>query len=155
MKARDFMATDVPTISMRKTVTEAVRLMKEYSSDDRFRNAAPGLVVVNERGELVGIFTPLRIITTLLEKAKQLNLDRENCDEYLFSLCAQFKNVTLEAVMERQAISVTEDACITDVAELFATHRFQRVPVVRDKKVIGVIYRAHLMFALTSGLLAS
>ncbi len=54
--------------------------------------------------------------------------------------------------MERQAISVTEDAVLTDVAELFSKHRFHRVPVVRDKRVVGVIYRSRLLFAMTKSI---
>jgi CBS domain-containing protein len=149
MKAKDIMCTDVPTVSMRKTVAEAVRLIKSNFGDDSFRNAAPGLIVVNERGELAGIFTPLLIITKLLEKARLQPRPTDISAEYLASLCGQLKNVTVESVMERQAISVTEEALITDIADLFASHRFQRIPVVRGKKVVGIIYRARLMFAMT------
>jgi CBS domain-containing protein len=151
MKAKDIMVSDVPTISMRKTVAEAVRILKRNFGDEQYRNTL-GLVVVNERGELAGIFTYLLIITKLLEKARLQPTPPEITEEYLAALCAQIKNVTVESIMERQAISVTEEASITDVADLFATHRFQRVPVVRDKKVIGVIYRSHLMFAMTASI---
>ena len=154
MKAKDIMSTDVPTVSRRKTVAEAIRLIKSNVGDDSFRNAAPGLIVVNERGELAGIFTPLLIITKLLEKAGLQPRPAEITAEYLASLCEHFNDVTVESVMERQAISVTEEALVTDVADLFATHRFQRIPVVRGKKVIGIIYRARLMFAMTESLTA-
>jgi predicted transcriptional regulator len=154
MKAKDIMSTDVPTISMRKTVAEAVRLLKSNYGDDSFRNAAPGLIVVNERGDLAGLVTPLLIITELLKKAKLQPFPGKVDEEYLTSLCGQIRNLSVESVMERQAISVTEEALITDVANLFATHRFQRVPVVRGKKVVGIIYRARLMFAMTACLSA-
>lgn len=149
MKAKDIMSTDVPSIFMRKTVAEAVRLIKSNFGDDSFKNAAPGLIVVNERGDLAGIFTPLLVISKLLEKAKLQPRPTELTAEYFTSLCEHLKNVTVESVMERQSISVTEEALITDVADLFASHRFQRIPVVRDKKVVGIIYRARLMFAMT------
>lgn len=152
MKAKDIMSTDVPTVSMRKTVAEAVRLIKSNYGDESFRNAAPGLIVVNERGDLTGIFTPLLIIRKLLEKARLQPRPTEITVEYLASLCGHLKNVTVESVMERQAISVTEEALITDIADLFAAHRFQRIPVVRGKKVVGIIYRSHLMFAMTDSL---
>ena len=154
MKAKDIMSTDVPTISMRKTVAEAVRLLKSNFGDDSFRNAAPGLIVVNERGDLAGLVTPLLIITELLKKAKLQPFPGKVDEEYLTSLCGQIRNLSVESVMERQAISVTEEALITDVANLFATHRFQRVPVVRGRKVVGIIYRARLMFAMTACLSA-
>ena len=55
--------------------------------------------------------------------------------------------------MDWQSISVTEDADILDVAALFVKNRFQRIPVVKDKEVIGIIYRSRLLFAMTSCLL--
>ena len=154
MKAKDIMSTDVPSISMRKTVAEAVRLIKSNFGDDSFKNAASGLIVVNERGDLAGIFTPLLIISKLLEKARLKPRPTEITAEYFASLCEHLKNVTVESVMERQSISVTEEALITDVADLFAAHRFQRIPVVRGKKVVGIIYRARLMFAMTDSFTA-
>lgn len=154
MYARDVMTREVPTISLRKTVAEAIRLIKSNVGDDSFRNAAPGLVVVNERGEFAGIFTPLLVITRFLEEARHQPPTAGITPEYLASLASRFETTTVASVMERQAISVTEEALVTDVAELFATHRFQRIPVVSGKKVIGIIYRSRLMFALTASLTA-
>jgi len=39
------------------------------------------------------------------------------------------------------------------VAALFVSNRFQRIPVVRDSKVVGVIYRSRLLFAMAESLL--
>lgn len=150
MTAKDIMSTDVPTITMKKSVAEAVRLLKSNFGDDSFKNAAPGLIVVNDRGELAGIFTPLLIITKLLEEARLHPAPVVITADFLESLCGKIKDLTVESVMERHAITVTEEALITDVAGLFATHRFQRVPVVRNKKVVGIIYRSRLMFAMTA-----
>ena len=51
------MVTDVPAISVRTTAAEAVRMMKANFGDESFMNAAPGLIVLNERGGLAGILT--------------------------------------------------------------------------------------------------
>ena len=148
MKARDIMVTDVPAISVRTTVTEAVRMMKRNFGDESFLNAAPGLVVLNERGGLAGILTPLSIITALFDGAPAGGTDAA----YFERLCDRIKDLPISAVMEHQPISVTEDALVCDVAELFLTHRFQRVPVVDGKKVVGIIYRSRLLFAMTKSL---
>lgn len=154
MKAREIMSTDVPTVSLRKSVAEAIRLIRSNVGDDSFRNAAPGLIVINERGELAGVLTPLLIISKLLEQAALRQRPSEITEEYLASLCSHFETVTVESIMERQAISVTEDALITDIADLFTAHRFQRIPVVRDRRVVGIIYRARLLFAMTESISA-
>jgi CBS domain-containing protein len=148
MKARDIMVTDVPTISQRTSVGEAVRTMKRNFGDESFMNAAPGLIVLNERGGLAGILTPLSIITALLDGAPAGGSD----ERFFASLCDRIKDLPVSDIMEHQPISVTQDARVCDVAELFLTHRFQRVPVVDGKKVVGIIYRSRLLFAMTRSL---
>ena len=148
MKARDIMVTDVPAISVRTSVAEAVRMMKANFGDESFLNAAPGLIVLNERGGLAGILTPLSIITALLDGAPRGAYD----ESYFASLCDRIKDLPISDIMEHQPISVTQDARVADVAELFLKHRFQRVPVVDGKKVVGIIYRSRLLFAITKSL---
>lgn len=148
MKARDIMVTDVPAISVRTTVAEAVRMMKANFGDESFMNAAPGLIVLNERGALAGILTPLSVITALMDGAPEGNSD----PAYFALLCEKVKDLPISAIMEHQPISVTQDAKVSDVAKLFLTHRFQRVPVVDGKKVVGIIYRSRLLFAMTRSL---
>jgi len=148
MKAKDIMVTDVPSISVRTSVAEAIRTMKRNFGDESFLNAAPGLIVLNERGGLAGILTPLSIITALFDGAPKDGSDAP----YFASLCDRIKDLQVSDIMEHQPISVTLDARVSDVAELFLTHRFQRVPVVDGKKVVGIIYRSRLLFAMTRSL---
>ncbi|HJV64744.1 MAG TPA: CBS domain-containing protein [Geomonas sp.] len=148
MKARDIMVTDVPSISVRTTVAEAVRTMKANFGDESFLNAAPGLIVLNERGGLAGILTPLSIITALMDGAPSGGTD----DAFFASLCNRIKDLPISDIMEHQPISVTQDADVSLVADLFLKHRFQRVPVVDGKKVVGIIYRSRLLFAMTRSL---
>ena len=148
MKAKDIMVTDVPTISVRTTVAEAVQTMKRNFGDESFLNAAPGLIVLNERGGLAGILTPLSIITALMDGAPAGGSDAP----YFELLCSRIKDLAVSDIMVHQPISVTQDARVSDVAELFLTHRFQRVPVVDGKKVVGIIYRSRLLFAMTRSL---
>ncbi|MBU5613261.1 CBS domain-containing protein [Geomonas azotofigens] len=148
MKAKDIMVTDVPSITTKTTVAEAVRIMKSNFGDESFLNAAPGLIVVNERGGLAGILTPLSIITSIMDGAPEGKSD----PAFFGSLCDRIKDLPISAIMEHQPISVTQDASVSDVARLFLTHRFQRVPVVDGKKVVGIIYRSRLLFAISQSL---
>lgn len=68
MKARDIMIKDVPTISRKASLKEAVLLLKKNYGDKSFLNSAPGLVVVNDWGELAGVLMPLTIMQALLEQ---------------------------------------------------------------------------------------
>jgi CBS domain-containing protein len=146
MKAREIMVSVVPTISKKASIKEAVLLLKNNFGDESFVNAAPGLIVVNENGELAGILTPLTLITAFLENAGKGKNQAVTTAKFYDTLCKNIQDKLVEEIMERQPISVTEDALLLDIAELFVQHKFHRVPVVRDKKVVGIIYRTPLLF---------
>lgn len=154
MKARDIMITDFPMISLHATVGEAVRILRKNFGDESYMNAAPGLVVVNDNGELAGILSPLTILRALGTEATGTGRPGKESSEFYATLCAGIKGKKVIDIMDWQAISVTEDAQLLDVADLFVANRFQRIPVVRDGKVSGVIYRSRLLFALADSLLA-
>jgi len=148
MKARDIMVTDFPVVSVQTPIEDAVRLLRSHH-DESLLHAAPGLIVLNERGDLAGILSPLTIIRVLLEAAVETGFDTAAETADLKNLCSGLKGKNVADVMDWQPISVTEDASILDLADLFVKHRFQRIPVVKGKKVLGVIYRSHLLSAMT------
>jgi len=150
MNARDIMVTDVPTISRKASLRDAVLLLKKNYGDKSFINAAPGLVVVNDWGELAGVLMPMTIIRAILDGAETIDRAEWKKEGFYERLCNQIKDKLVEDIMEREPISVTEEASIEDILDLFTNHHFHRIPVVRDKKVVGVIYRTPLLFALTN-----
>lgn len=151
MKAKDIMVTAVPVISRKATVREAYRILKKNLANEENLNTAPGLIVVDEKGELAGILSPLTIIKALLDCAGTTKCtEAEPPATFYTALCEQVRNRLVEDIMDWQAISVTEDADLLDVAELFVKHRFQRIPVVKNKGVVGVIYRSRVLFALAT-----
>lgn len=153
MKAKDIMVTDVPVISRKALGVEALQMLRKNFGDESFLNAAPGLIVLNEKGELAGILSPLSVIKALLDSAEKMNKPCGQTEAYYEKLCKAIKDKLVEDIMDWQPISVTEDANLMELAALFAEHRFQRVPVVRGKSVVGVIYRSRLLFAMTKCLL--
>ena len=148
MKAKEIMVTDFPIIPVQTPVEDAVRLLRS-NHDEHHLHASPGLIVVNDKGELAGIISPLTIIRALLDVAAEAGNAASAGRPPLEELCASIRGKTVEDVMDWQPISVTEDAHILDVAELFVKHRFQRIPVVKGKKVLGIIYRSRLLFYMT------
>jgi len=148
MNAKEVMVTDFPVIPVQTPIEEAVRMLRT-KQDESYLHASPGLIVVNDKGELAGIISPLTIIRALLDVAGDIGTAAADGKPLLEDLCAGIRGKTVEDVMDWQPISVTEDAHILDVADLFIKNRFQRIPVVKGKKVLGVIYRSRLLFRMT------
>jgi CBS domain-containing protein len=147
------MVTDFPVVSVKTSIRNAVHMLRKNFGDESYLNAAPGLVVLNEHGELAGILSPLTIIQALLDAAEKTNTPAAPYTPMLEELCDRIKDKLVEDIMDWQSISVTEDAEVLDVAALFVQNRFQRIPVVKNKEVIGIIYRSRLLFAMASCLL--
>jgi CBS-domain-containing membrane protein len=57
---------------------------------------------------------------------------------------------TVENVMTRDVISVSETTELADIATLLETKGIKRVPVVRDGQLVGIISRSNLVRALTA-----
>ena len=148
MKAKEIMVTDFPVIPVRTPVEDAVRMLRS-NHDENHLHASPGLIVLNDKGELAGILSPLTIIRALLDVAPETGKAASAAHPSLMDLCAGIRGKTVQDIMDWQPISVTEDAHILDVADLFIKNRFQRIPVVKGKKVIGIIYRSRLLFYMT------
>jgi CBS domain-containing protein len=147
------MVTDVPTIHMDMPVGDAVRILRSNFGDESYLNAAPGLVVVNDKGELAGILSPLSIIRALHDSAQHAGIPANPDAAYFEGLCSGIKEKPIKEIIDWQSISVTEDALLLDVADLFVKNRFQRIPVVKNKKVVGIIFRSRLLFAMANCLL--
>ncbi len=146
MKAKEIMVTDFPVIPVHTAIEEAVRILRT-NQDESHLHASPGLIVVNDKGELAGIISPLTIVRALLDIGSEMGYPDKM--PLLTDLCSSIRGKTVEDIMDWQPISVTEDAHILDVADLFVKNRFQRIPVVRGKKVLGIIYRSRLLFYMT------
>lgn len=150
MKAKEIMVTDFPVVPVQTPVAEAIRMLRNTpGGDESHLYAAPGMIVINDKGELAGILSPLTIIRTLLDVAGELGSSSQTAPLSLDDLCSRIRDKQVGDIMDWQPISVTEDAHILDVAELFVKNRFQRIPVVKGKKVLGIIYRSRLLFCMT------
>jgi predicted transcriptional regulator len=153
MRAKDVMVSHVPTITGSASIVEAVQMLRQNFGDESFLNAAPALVVLNGNETIIGILSPLCIIKALLAVSQENPSPANVTGEYLATLCDSLGNKRVQDIMDWQPIWVTEEAGVLEIAQLFSSHLFQRLPVVADGKVVGIIYRSRLLFAMAKSLL--
>jgi CBS domain-containing protein len=122
--ARDVMCSDVITISVDATVGDAMRVLLEKDIS--------GAPVVDEQGELVGIVSELQLLEAVYTP--------------------QIKKHSLRNFVTKNVLSVTENALLSDVANILVLHRIRRVPVLRDGRLVGIVSRRDLLrYALEAG----
>ena len=146
MRAVDIMTTDVVTVGPDTPVTELAALLAE--------RGISGVPVV-DRERVVGIVSEgdlLHRAETGTERRRQRRRFRwfdqrpdEEARDYIKS-----HGRTVNDIMTRDVISVSETADLAEVAELMETRRIKRVPVLRDGTLVGIISRANLVRALAS-----
>jgi CIC family chloride channel protein len=124
LKARDAMATDIPTIDPATPVSNALRLM-----EDRGVTGIP----VTENSKLVGIVTKSDLV-----QVKLIHQDMESVSH----------------IMTRNVVYAHEDETLLDVMKKLSVNNISHIPIVtkEDNKVIGLvtwnaIFKAHQEFS--------
>jgi CBS domain-containing protein len=151
MRASDVMTLNVITVGPETTVQQLATLLSE--------RGISGAPVVDAAGNMIGIVSE----GDLLHRAE---LGTEKRDErrrswwlehYAAGLAQEYVKShgrTVNDIMTRDVITVTEDTSLADVATLLETGRIKRVPVVREGKIVGIISRSNLVRALGATLAA-
>lgn len=150
MQAKDIMQRDVRTVGPDATVEEVAAILAEAGYT--------GLPVVDDDNRVIGIVTE----ADLLVRAKRLNLPRffpflggviflENPRRFEEEL-RKATAVRVGEIMTTDVVTVTEDTPIQDVATLMVERRINRVPVVRDGRLVGLITRDDIIRAIHLGL---
>jgi acetoin utilization protein AcuB len=120
---KDWMSTDVITITPDMTLPEAHKLM----TAEEIRR----LPVVSEDGRLVGIVTIGDVRGAEPSPATTLSVWEMN---YLVS------SLKVETIMTRNPQTITPDATLGEAARMMLEHRISGIPVVdRECRVIGII----------------
>jgi CBS domain-containing protein len=85
------------------------------------------LPIVESDGTLVGIVTEYDLLQAMIEGR-------------------DLRKIMAIEIMSAHPVSVTEDQTLAQVAELFQDRYITRVPVVRNKKLVGILARRDLLF---------
>lgn len=144
MKAAEIMTCEVITTSPESPIEAVARTMLQHRIS--------GVPVVNADGKVVGIVTEgdfLRRAETGTEKfrlrwADALISGRRLAREYVRS-----HGRKVHQVMTVGVVFVAPEAPLAEVVDLMESRRINRVPVLDNGRLVGIISRADLLRALT------
>lgn len=123
LTVKDYMNTQIVTLTADTDVMAAIN-----SFVRRGIGSAP---VVGDKGELLGM------------------LSEKDCLK--FGLTASYEGVQggpIREFMTPNAVTVSPDTPILQVASMFVDSNFKRYPVVKDGKLLGLISRANVLRAI-------
>jgi CBS domain-containing protein len=147
--ASDIMTRDVAVVHPESTLLAAVKLMAS--------RGISGLPVVDEHGALVGMMSEGDVLGWhegfSQREVRWLDLLADGFElapDFLRNIQEQHRKI--KALMSSNPITVTETTPAREIASLMHAHGIKRVPVMRDRKLVGIVSRADLVRALAQKL---
>jgi CBS domain-containing protein len=140
MKVRDVMHRDVITVAPQTPLKEVARTLVEHGIS--------GVPVVDEHGTVLGVVSE----TDLLVKERGEPARRPRLLARLFGpepadAAAKAEAVTAAEAMTAPAITITADRPLREAAALMVERQINRLPVVEDGRLVGIVTRADLVRA--------
>lgn len=144
--ARDVMVREVIKVGQEATVGEVIHLLADHHIG--------GVPVVNERNELQGMVTDGDIMRRIRTN-RPLVVDVLT-DIFVFADTTQLEDkakdltdLPVTQVMTRRVVTVTEETDVGMVAALMSDRHIKKVPVARNKVLVGIISRGDIIKALS------
>jgi len=139
MKVKDIMNPITDSLSPEDTLQQAVAKMRVSRRLDRL--GVKGIVVLDDRGELVGILSIKDILRATIPVYLDLKISRFSWDGMLEEMAKRVACSKVKEYMSTHVITVSEDASLMTCADLLIEKNLQRLPVVnRENKVVGIVY---------------
>ena len=145
MKAADVMVSNVITVSPDATVQDVAEVL--------LKNRISAVPVVGKNGELIGLISEgdlIRRAETGTERRRSWWLELLVGSAPLAADYVKSHARKVADVMTRTVVTATPDTPLRDIAALLEKNGIKRVPIVRNRKVVGIVSRANLVQALAS-----
>lgn len=144
--AKDIMTRDVITVKPETSIEELARILIE--------NRISGAPVVDDKGNLIGIVTE----NDLISQNKRLHIptvfrlfDALIMLERPKKIEEEIKRLTATRVWDictKNVITVNEDTPLQEIATIMSEKKVHLIPVMKDKKIVGIIGKADLIKAM-------
>ena len=149
LMVRDIMDADPPTVTPEATVEEVVRILRSHE--------LAGIPVVNDSGRLLGIITESDLVMASDEGDLHLPHYIELFGGIIFlESLNRFEERLKRATAAKARDLMTEDpdtispeATVREAGRTISTTGHNRLPVVEDGRLVGVVTRVDVLDALT------
>lgn len=144
MKAKEIMTREVRTVKPDTTVDEIAKILAN--------NHISGVPVVDDDDHIVGIVTEHDL---LLKDEIEHAVPRMALfglfvvpDELIYKAYEDYHKVHASEIMTKKVITFLEDTEVTEIALFMHKHKINRVPIVRNGKLVGIVSRGDIIRAM-------
>jgi CBS domain-containing protein len=143
LRARDFMQTEVLTVSPETSIIDIHKLFVEEEIH--------GAPVVDESGVVRGVVSTLDLLRAVREEVEPdpttQSYFRSEWSPQIDELPGRLHEVRAADVMTRELVSVESDTSVVDVARVMREQHVHRVLVIDDRELVGVLTTFDLLRA--------
>jgi CBS domain-containing protein/mannitol/fructose-specific phosphotransferase system IIA component (Ntr-type) len=141
----DVMTSEPPTITPDKTIKEAVNLIFKYKIS--------GLPVVDNSGRLLGEVSESALLKYALPRYEEFLTKRTNQPniDSLEEILKKSQTVKVGEILVTDPITVSVDTPLTEAASLLLKQNAERLMVVSENKLIGVITKTDIVSKIIRG----
>jgi CBS domain-containing protein len=149
-RAKDIMTSDVITVTKDQTVNQVIEILMDKNIS--------GLPVVDENGNVIGIVTE----GDLIYRSKKLEIPRyfTILDSYIFldntkKMEEQIRKMVgyrVEDIMTKNVVVVDSEETVEEIATIMTKKNVNRVPVIKDGMLVGIVTRRDIIRAYASDL---
>ncbi|MEM3396858.1 MAG: CBS domain-containing protein [Thermoplasmata archaeon] len=155
MKVSECMRKRVITLPANATIKDAV--------DTLARHNISGAPVVDEKGNLVGIISETDIFEKLRTEFRELRLVFPNLplisvsfveipkEKKAREIYEELVNTKVSEIMTKDVVTASPDDDVGQVIQLMVKHKVNRIPIITDHKIKGIITRGDILKALSKG----
>jgi CBS domain-containing protein len=145
MLAKDVMTREVITITPDMPIVEVADLL--------LTRKISGVPVVDGEGRLIGIVSEADLIHRSEIGTEPHHTWWQNFfagREQQASEFIKVHGVQARHVMTREVVSAREETPLSEVVDMFDRHRVDRVPIVRDRRLVGIVTRSDVLRPLAA-----
>ena len=84
-------------------------------------SGCPGIPVINEQSEVIGIVSMCDILKAAKEKGSEID------------------KITAEQIMSKTPITAERDTSLDDLAKMMVENNYSVIPIVNKKKLVGIV----------------
>lgn len=143
--ARDFMQTDVLTVSPETSILDIHRLFVEEEIH--------GAPVVDDTGIVRGVISTLDLLRVVSDEAQpnSRSVPYFHAEPWAIpdQLPERLAALTANDIMTRELVTVSPDMPIVEVAQTMREQHIHRVLVIEDRELLGVLTTFDLLRAVT------
>jgi CBS domain-containing protein len=144
LTAKDLMTTEVRPVRAETPLEEVAQVVAEHH--------VSGVPVVDAEDHIVGILTEADLID---EHARERHIPRMALydlfpvsEDVLKQAYDSGKKLKARDLLRKQVIAASEETGVRELADMMVMRHINRVPIVRDGKLVGIVSPADLVRAL-------